>query len=327
MIDINKLEKVKNIIFIIDGGLGREIASTGVIKSLKNKYPDKNIIVIAGFPDIFLYNPNVRRVFNFNNPLYFYDDYINDECIVIKREPYYGYNYISKNSHLIQNWCDEIGIESICNYPDLYFLENEIESAKMYVDKITDNNKKELILLQWIGGKVPQDKSLKELKASLASMYRRALPQDIAQGIADKLIEKGYVVKDIGHENFPTLKEIDKIQFPIRSILILLKFAKTFIGIDSFLQHASASETLRKKGIVCWGGTSPICLGYDTNINLITQVCPTPFCHRPNSYLFDMQPHGAMWDCLYGEKCLKSFSVDEIIKIFEENFENSKKKK
>jgi hypothetical protein len=306
-------DKVKNIIFIVEGGLGKEIASTAVIQAIKTKYPQKNIIVVAGFTDIFLYNPNVKKVFNFGNPLYFYDDYINDEAYVIRQEPYLEYEYISKKSHLIDVWCKQIGVEPTTLTPDIYFLENEIDAAKMYVDNVTENGKKELILLQWIGGKVPKDKTPAELKGSLAAMYRRSLPQDTAQKLVNKLVETNkYVVGNVAHENFPDIKNTNRIHFPIRSVIALLKHVKTFIGIDSFLQHAAASSEINKQGVVCWGGTSPICLGYDTHVNLTKSVCNNPFCHRPNSYLFDMQSHGAMWDCTYGDRCMKAFTADEI---------------
>jgi len=315
-------EKVKNIIFIVDGGIGKNIAATSVVKSLKEKYKDKRIIVLAGCQEVFFYNPNVYKVFRFDNPLYFYDDYINEESFPVKVEPYFNYGYITKQKHLINSWCEELNLENK-KYPDLYFLENELEAAKMYVDRVTKEGKKELILLQWIGGMIPQDKSKVELKGSLAKMFRRAIPFDIAQKIVDILIEKGYVVGNVAHENYPELKNTEKIFFPLRSVLALLKFSKTFIGIDSFLQHASASEVIRKRGIVCWEGTSPICLGYDTNINLTKEKCPTPFCHRPNSYLFDTQPHGATWDCIYGEPCGK-YTAEEIIEVFERTFEIDK---
>lgn len=314
-------EKIKNIVFVCEGGLGKEIASTAVIRAIKNKYPEKNIIVVAGYNEIFLYNKNIKKIFNFNNPLYFYDDYINEETKIFKVEPYLDYSYVNKKTHLVESWNNQLNIESNEINPDFYYLPNEERAAKIYVDKITENGKKELILIQWVGGKIPKDKTEAELMGSLSSMYRRSLDKNEVQKIVDVLKEKGYVIGIVGHENFPEIKNTEKIFFPLRSTIMLLKFSKTFIGIDSFLQHAAASNQINKKGIVCWGGTTPKCLGYNTHINLTKEVCANPFCHRPNSYLFDIQPHGMMWDCPVDNECMRSYKAEEIIKVFEENFE------
>ena len=54
-----------NIIFEIRGGLGKSIMSTAVLKCMRKKYPDDYIIVITGFPDVFIGNENVNKVLNF----------------------------------------------------------------------------------------------------------------------------------------------------------------------------------------------------------------------------------------------------------------------
>jgi hypothetical protein len=321
-------DKVRNIVFIVDGGIGKNIAATAVVKSIKTAYPTKNIIVIAGCQEVFFYNPNIKRVFNFNNPLHFYDDYVNEETVIFKEEPYLDYGYVTKQKHLIQAWCDDLEIENVQKTPDLHFLDSEFESAEMYIKELKEKKKKQkkgFILFQWVGGKFPENNTNLEYKKSLAPMFRRAIPHNIATDICAKLIKDGYIVGVVGHENFPTIENAEKIFFPIRSTLALLKYADYFIGIDSFLQHAAASDVFNTKGIVLWGGTSPNCLGYDKHVNLTRTECIEPFCHRPNSYLFDIQGHGAMWDCPYGEKCLK-YSTDTILETFNNLKKTSKEK-
>ena len=316
-----KMDKARNLVFVSEGGIGKEIASSAVIRAVKKANPYKEIIIVSGFNELFLYNKNVKKTLHFNNPLYFYDDYVNESTAFIKAEPYLGYDYINKKSHLVEVWCKSLGVEHDGNNPDFYYLPNEDRAAKIYVDKITEDGKKPLVLIQWIGGKVPQDKSPKELMANLSTMFRRSLLQAEVQKLSDSLKEKGYTVGIVGHDNFPEIKGTEKIYFPLRSSIMLLKYAKTFIGIDSFLQHAAASSQINKKGIVCWGGTSPICLGYDTHINLTKSVCETPFCHRPNSFAFDVQAHGAAWDCPLDNACMSRYTAEEILKAFEDNFE------
>jgi hypothetical protein len=311
--------KIKNIVLIVEGGIGKNISATAVVRALKKAYSDKKIIVVAGCPEVFFYNTNVYRPFNFSNPLYFYDDFINDETVILKVEPYLDYGYVNKEKHVVESWCDQLGIECDGVEPDLYFLDNELEMAKFYVEKIQDNTKKEMILLQWIGGKVPEDKSNDKLKMSLMTMFRRSLPLIEIEKVVNYLKDK-YVIGNVGHNNFPEIKNTNIVFFPIRSTLALLPYVKTFVGIDSFLQHAAAAKQINKKGIVLWGGTSPKCLGYNVHINITKKTCNTPLCHRPNSYLFDAQANGAMWSCMHNEKCLK-YTAEEIIKIFEDNFQ------
>jgi len=312
-------EKIKNIVIIVEGGIGKNISATAVVRALKKSYPNKRIIVVAGCPEVFFYNPNIYRTFNFGNPLYFYDDFINDETVILKSEPYLEHGYINKQKHVVESWCDQLGIPCDSIEPDLYFLDNELEMAKFYVEKTQDNAKKEMILLQWIGGKVPEDKSNDKLKVSLMTMFRRSLPLIEIEKVVAYLKDK-YVIGNVGHSNFPEIKDTNIVFFPIRSTLALLPYVKTFIGIDSFLQHAAAAKQINKKGVVLWGGTSPKCLGYDAHVNVTKEVCATPYCHRPNSYLFDAQANGQMWSCIHNEKCLK-YSADEIIKVFEDNFQ------
>jgi hypothetical protein len=312
-------KEVRNIVTIVEGGIGKNLMATGVVRALKKSYPDKRIIVLAGCPEVFFYNPNVYKTFNFANPLYFYDDYVGKDTVILKTEPYLDYNYINKEKHLVEAWCEQLGIKSDGVEPDLFFLDNELEMAKFYIDKIQQDAKKEFVLLQWIGGKVPKDKSKEELKMSLMTMFRRSLPIMEVEKLVEYFKDK-YIFGNVGHNNFPEIKNTNLVFFPIRSTIALLMYCKTFIGIDSFLQHAASAKQINKKGIVLWGGTSPECLGYDGQINITKEVCNTPFCHRPNSYLFDAQANGQMWSCLHNEKCLK-YTAEEMIKVFEDNFQ------
>ncbi len=307
-------EHVKNLIFFCDGGIGKNIASTAVVRAIKKAYPNKNIIVVAGCPEVFMHNPNVKRTFHFGNALHFFEDWINEDSQVIKTEPYLHYDYINKTKHVIECWCEQIGVPFDGLEPDIYFTPNELEAAKIFTEELTDGGATELALIQWIGGAIPDKPGdSKQLKERLAGMYRRAMPQGQAQDIVDHLADvRGWTVLNIAHPHMPQLKNCKSPFFPIRAAISLLTQAKTFIGIDSFLQHAAAARQIQKKGLVVWGGTSKVCLGYDLHTNLEVKSCPTPACHRPNSYLMDVQANGMIWDCPYGEPCMKR-ELKEII--------------
>jgi len=54
-----------NIIFEINGGIGKNIMATAVCKAIKTQYPNDKLIVVTAYNDVFIYNPNVDRCFNF----------------------------------------------------------------------------------------------------------------------------------------------------------------------------------------------------------------------------------------------------------------------
>jgi len=307
--------EIKNIIFVSEGGLGRVIASTAIVEKIKEKYPDKRILVVAGFPDMFLYNTSVHKVFRFDNPLYFYDDFVTPESFLMHVEPYRTHGYLHGDTHIIKSWCELLGLDPEGAKPKLYFLKREFEAAEIFINKVTNDRKKKFVLFQWTGGIIPKEKNAESYVDSVSRMHKRSLPKAVAQKVVNKLISKGYVVGVVQSETHPELEGAEKICFPIRNVMALLKFSDHFIGIDSFLQHAARAMDVN--GVVCWGGTKPERLGYPENVNLKKSVCPTPFCHRPNSYIFDSNPSGFIWNCPHDEKCME-YEVDEIIAAYEE---------
>lgn len=308
-------KKIKNILLVSEGGLGKCIASTAIVKRLNEEFPDKRIIILTGYPEIFMYNPRIYKTFNFANPLHFYDDFVNEESYLIKLEPYTTYEYMQEEKHLIEAWCDLIGIKSKGAKPELYFLDKEKEAAEMYVEKLTNinNQKKKFVLFQWIGGITPKTPSKQDLFFALSRMHKRSLEQKVAQEIVNKLIAKNYVVGAIQKATFPKLEGTEVIEFPLRNVLILLQLSKGFIGIDSFLQHAAAA--LNVPGVVCWSGTNPKKLGYEEHKNLTRKECPTPFCHRPDTYTFDIKVNQDLWNCPHNEVCRK-YNSETIVKEY-----------
>jgi len=316
-------EKVKNILVTSEGGLGKVISSTAVIRALKKQYPDKKIYVVSGFPEVFMYNPHVYRTYNFNNPLYLYDDLINEDTHVVSVEPYKDYDYINGNSHLIESWCKLLDIPCDGLNPDLFFIEQELDAASMRITELKKEynaSHKKVLLLQWIGGKIPEKPDPQYVKGALASMYIRHIPEPVINEIVQKIKDK-YLILNFAHAHFPDIKDTVRCFHKLRETLALLSQGDSFIGIDSFVMHACASPQLNKSGIVCWAGTNPKKLGYDIHINLEKKVCSTPQCHRPNSYLFDIGQDGKPWSCPYGELCTKYTSEEILTELA--NYENS----
>ena len=50
-----------NIIFSVDGGLGKSIMATAIVQAIKKKYKKSNLVVVTAYPDVFVNNPFVNR--------------------------------------------------------------------------------------------------------------------------------------------------------------------------------------------------------------------------------------------------------------------------
>lgn len=307
------IEKSKRIIFVVTGGIGRNIFATGVIRNLKKTYPNKDIFVVCGTPEIFQNNPHIKRIYGFDKTQHLFEDYIfkNDETVVLDVEPYRHPEYLAGNKHIVECWCDLLKIPCDDVKPEMFFVKNEKEVSKVYMTKY----KKPLILIQHTGGKIPEQDTDEARIIAKAAMYRRGLPETTVQELVDKLIADGYAVGSVQHPNQFKPKGADIINFPLRATLGLIPFAEGIISIDSMLQHASAC--FDKESLVCWAGTSPERLGYKIHKNLRKNVCSTPECHRPNSYAFDIQPSGNMWNCPFSEECC-NYTSEEILEAYKE---------
>lgn len=112
-------------IFHIDGGIGKNILATSVISSLKKSDPDRNIIIVSGWPQVWFNNPNVYQIYSFTTIANFYKNYIKEKDVkIFRQEPYYTEDYILRKSHLIESWCKMINIKWD-KFPSLFTL-NEL---------------------------------------------------------------------------------------------------------------------------------------------------------------------------------------------------------
>ena len=66
---------MKYSVFHVEGGLGKNIAATAVARCIKNNFPDRDLIVVCSYPEVFLHNPIVEKVYALGNTPYFYKDY------------------------------------------------------------------------------------------------------------------------------------------------------------------------------------------------------------------------------------------------------------
>jgi len=97
------MSEKKYSIFQIQGGLGKHIAATAVAQAIKNNYPDRELIVVCAWPELWANLPFVYRVFPLGNTSYFYDEYIDGkDSLIFGNEPYFTTTHINKTLPLKQ---------------------------------------------------------------------------------------------------------------------------------------------------------------------------------------------------------------------------------
>lgn len=244
---------MNTIIFGIDGGLGKSIMATAVLKAIKKKYKKANILVSTAYPDVFINNPNVNKIITHANNSGIYRDYIqNKQAKVFIGDPYSTSDYITESKHLIQIWCEMFGVEYNGEMPEMFLSKAE----KQYYEPFYKLDKP-IMAIQPHGGAIGQP-----LKYSWT--------RDIPMPIMEKIIERFKDEYAIVH-----IKREDQIQYAntigaldnFRSIAILLTMAEKRLLIDSSAMHIATA--LHLPSVVTWVGTNPKVFGYDMHTNIL----------------------------------------------------------
>jgi hypothetical protein len=275
----------KYFIWHIQGGLGKNVAATSLLPTLKQMHPDRNIIIVASYPQVFLNNPYIYRVYNSSNLIYFYEDYIkNKDTIICNQEPYNQTGHILKKHHLLQSWCELLNIEYQDQPPQLFYNYAE---QKLYKQ---NKSPKPTLLLHTNGGLLTDNSNYN---------WVRDIPIEFSRVIVDKYSlthniihitrEKGYRL------DHPSVTRIDKFM-PSLELFSILQNTNKRILIDSCLQHAAAALNL--PSTVLWIGTSPTLFGYKMHKNVISKP-PKIANQLIDSYLFDYQFLKNEYQCPY----------------------------
>jgi len=292
---------MKYSIFHLQGGIGKHIAATAVAKVIKNNHPDRKLIVVCAYPDIFINLPFVDRVFTLGNTSYFYQEFVQDkDSILFHHEPYYTTNHIHKRKKLIENWCDMYGLKYSGEQPILKFNKLQYDISKGFWGR-----KKPIMFLHTNGGMMTSD--------AKPYAWTRDMPVDVAQELVDHY-KKDYHIYQVTKLNSPKLQGAEHIfatqqqSLSLMELFSILLHSKKRILIDSCLQHAAAA--MNRKSTVLWNGTSPKVFGYDLHENICTDI-PYDF-KLPGSYLFDFDFNGNEVEYPFTDD-VKLFDINKII--------------
>lgn len=323
----------RKILFHVHGGLGANIMKTAAFMQLRKENPDAIIHVKASFPDVFKNLPGVDEYFAGPPQQIIHNAYrtYKDFEIIGEQEPYFDLEYRQKKIHCIEAACRRYGLQKPEKMiGEIKLTQREIKDADKIIEamlkQMPGSKRDRLIAIQYTGG-IPTYSTTQDIGRITQA---RNLPHDVAQKIVSGLIKNDYSVVQI---SLPTEEKLNgclqlydtlpSAPMPIRYLFAVLNECAGFIGIDSFAQHAWAALG-KQNGLVCWGGTSPVQLGYDSILNLTPQNAPCDdlHCGRPFSIVGDFLGNGESWTCPFDEACMNynpDFVVGKFISMMAEN--------
>lgn len=287
----------KYLVWHIQGGLGKNIAATALIKDLKQAYPDRKLILVVSYPEVFLNNPEIHRVYPIGNSPYFYQDYVeNKDTLIFRHEPYHQTGHIKMTNHLIQSWCELLNIQYTGQRP-LIFVN--------YSQKLTTNlwkRNRPILVLQTCGGPMNDQKH--------TYSWTRDMPPELAKEIVKKYSKEYHIIHVTRPEGY-FLDDVERVDRPMPNVELfaLLVSSGKRILIDSCLQHAAAAFNL--PSTVFWIGTSPRVFGYDIHKNILAKL-PARANQMINSYIFNFQFENNLHECPYIE-LNDMFDIDQVL--------------
>jgi len=282
-------------LFHIEGGLGKHVAATAVAKCIKNNHPDRELLVVCAYPEIFLNLNFVHKVFRLGNTPYFYQDYIKDkDTLIFKHEPYFTEDHIGKKLSLIENWCKLYKLDYLGETPELVFNVRQTQWGFRKWQR-----QRPVMVIQTNGGPLNQE---------MPYSWTRDIPYPVAQALVDYYAKDYHIIQVCRHEEnkLSGCEHVMESMSNMELFSLLLSSQKRIL-IDSCLQHAASALGL--KSTVLWIGTSPKLFGYDSHDNIIAQINEN--IKLPDSYLFDFSFNGVLHECPLMD--FNIFDMDSII--------------
>jgi len=286
-------------VFHIEGGIGKHVAATAVIECYKKNYPDTQIVVVCAWPEVFLLNPFVHRVYRIGTAPYFYQDYIyNKNVKIFAQEPYKQTSHITKQKRLIETWCDMVGAEYANERPRIFYNYREIEIGTGLIAR----GQKPLLVFQPFGG---PGKDHQQYPYS----WTRDIHPSIAQELVNKLSAK-YDILHVCYEFHPVLQNCTRYDKIVSKKVLFNILAKSDarLLVDSSLQHAAAAMNL--PSTVVWVATESKLFGYNIHHNIEPET--KHLQGTIDSYLFDYNFTGTIHECPYAYPS-EIFNVEKII--------------
>ena len=294
-------------IFQIQGGLGKHIAATAVAQVIKRTHPDRELIVVCAWPELWANLPFVYRVFPLGNTSYFHDEYIDGkDSLIFANEPYFTTSHINKTHKLVESWCMMYGLDYQGEQPKLKInIEQKKAIRNFYEPKLEG---KPFLLLHTNGGLFQNERPY---------CWSRDMPIEVATKVAQHFA-KDHFVMQITRPKSPAI-DVEGVfvrneQLSNTELCGLLELTDKRLLIDSSLQHAAAAFKL--PSTVLWNATSPVIFGHNIHNNIHAK--PKPYKALPNSVFFDYSFDANEHEFPYEEEDLDDlYNIDQIIDSLE----------
>jgi hypothetical protein len=288
-------------IFQINGGLGKHIAATAVAKAIKNNHPDRELVVVCAWPELWANLPFVYRVYPLGQTQYFYEEFVEDkDSLIFAQEPYFTTTHVNKTHSLVESWCKTLGLEYNGEKPSLKINPEQRKAIKNFYEPKFEG--KPFLLIHTNGGLYSNERPYS---------WARDMPFDVACKVADHFRDTHFIMQ-ITRQNSEKIPDVFVRSEPLSNteLVGLLELTDKRLLIDSSLQHAAAAFEL--PSTVLWNATSSVIFGHGLHTNI--QAKQKPKRSLPGSYLFDYQFDGNENEFPYEEEDLGDlFNVDEIV--------------
>jgi hypothetical protein len=283
-----------NIIFQINGGIGKCVAATAICEVIKKRYPNDKLIVVSGYADVFLNNPNVDRAYNYGGMSYFYEEYIEDKDVkIFAHDPYMEAEHVQYKEHLLETWCRMFGLNYDGEKPKIYLTDRE---RTFFRNKYVSD--KPILIIQPNGG----------AQSDMKYSWARDLPNHIVQQVINEFRGQ-YNVVHIKRDDQMKYEGTFEVSDGFRGLAVLIEMSEKRLLIDSFAQHTAAA--MGKPSTVCWVVNKPNVFGYDIHDNIVAN----PFTAKPelrNAYFNKFSISGELVEFPYNDES-EIFIIDKII--------------
>ncbi|MBC8495885.1 radical SAM protein [archaeon] len=277
----NKKKATKEIIGVKTwGGIGDGLMTTPALKALKKANPKAEIRILCNdnHKDIFQRNPNINYLTT--NPK---DPKLKGVKLIIAN---YGRLKPSLNF-------EKSATEIIA---DLLEVKLKSKKFKIFLTKTEENKAKKLL---------SKYKSPIIVHANSKCSKNQIWFEDRWNKLVAMMPEHTFI--QLGLEDEPLIEGVVDLRgkTSVREAIAILKYSKCFVGVISFLAHAT--NAVNTKGVVLFGPSTPVVWGYKNNINL--------YKHFKCAPCIDIL--GAK-KCPYNRKCMQKISVKEVKKAIQE---------
>ncbi|MCE3228477.1 MAG: rfaQ 5 [Bacteroidetes bacterium] len=289
----------KKIIIASWGGIGDAMVITPTLRAIKELHPKHKLIVYCNpnhYP-VFKNNPHIDslRVLGLGTLLLrpgafiSWIKYLYPKTFISWLLKPFGQKYIlTAFQHIPLTWAYKKSVIEIV--PEIFEIELKHKKIEIFLNEQEDRKAREV----FAGYKNP---ILMHIHSRSSSNHHWDMDKwaELVKQLPD------YTFIQCGHTDEPYVEgAVDwRGKTELRDAICMLKYATSFVGVDSSFSHATNAFDL--PGVVLFGDSTPVIWGHNNNINIYKGIPCSP-CY----YDLGTRP------CLYSNECMKLITVEDV---------------